>query len=280
MTPDSERSGGHSTGGESKQAIPFWYFPAGLVIGFVGALCGIGGGLFAGPLLHYTRGLALKRSAATALLLVFATTSAASVTEALQEDTLLSTRLVLPLMIGVLAGAQAGFKLSQRLSERGLKCVFCVVMLAAGLRILFSSGGFSPAPGTFASDHVTSLLSLAVGFGGGFVAPILGVGGGLMMVPGLFLCIDGLPFTAARATSLAGGTVASLRSLFLHSRAGNIVYGPGIVLGLGALVGATSGVFFTRSDGFVQAGRVFLGALLIFQALRFARELTRRREAP
>ena len=45
-----------------------------------------GGGLFAGPLLHFVGGLALKRATATALFLVLATTSAATLAEWLQAD--------------------------------------------------------------------------------------------------------------------------------------------------------------------------------------------------
>ena len=261
------------------ERVPVWFVPAGFAIGFAGTLCGIGGGLFAGPLLYFTRGLPLRRAAATALLLVLATTSASTVTELLRADTLLRGHLVLPLVLGVLGGAQLGFRLSQKLSERGLKAGFCVVLTAAGLRILFSSGAGAPEAVHESGALLTSLYALAVGFGGGFVAPVLGVGGGLLMVPGLFLSIDGLSFNAARATSLAGGMAASLRSVWLHSRAGNIEPRPGLALAGGALFGAAAGVFVTRTEGFVQAGRVLLAAILLAQALRFGRELLRRAQA-
>ena len=244
-------------GEDPRGGVPLWFVPVGFGIGFIGALCGIGGGLFAGPLLHYTRRLPLKRAAATALLLVFATTSASTAAELFQDTSPLRWELVLPVMAGVVIGARAGFHLAQRLSERRLKAVFCIVMVLAGLRILTSSGD-AVADGVVPPGWTTSLIALLVGVGGGFVAPILGVGGGLMMVPGLFLAIDGLSFTAARATSLAGGVAASMRSIALHSRASNIALRPGLFLALGALGGAATGVSFTRSDGFVQAGRVLL----------------------
>jgi len=260
--------------GEGARAgVPLWFVPVGFGIGFIGALCGIGGGLFAGPLLHLTCRLPLKRAAATALLLVFATTSASTAAELFQDTSLLRWELVLPLMGGVVIGARAGFYLAQRLSERRLKACFCIVMVLAGLRILTSHGGDAVAGGVVSPDGTTSFIALLVGVGGGFVAPILGVGGGLLMVPGLFLAIDGLSFTAARATSLAGGVAASMRSIALHSRAGNIAFAPGLYLALGALGGAATGVSFTRSDGFVQAGRFLLAAILILQGIRFGREL-------
>ncbi|MAB79122.1 MAG: hypothetical protein CMJ89_07185 [Planctomycetes bacterium] len=257
---------------EEKRA-PLWFFPVGIFIGWIGTLCGIGGGLFAGPLLHLVQGQALKRAAATALCLVFATTSASTVTEALQENSLLSWRLILPLVAGVLAGAQAGFFFAQRLSERRLKMVFVFVMFFAGLRILFPSAASAELGEGVSSFGVrTVLAALCSGFGGGFVSPILGVGGGLLMVPGLFFAIDGLSFTTARATSLAGGMVGSFRSIWLHARAGNIAFALGIPLALGALIGASVGVFAARYDPFVQLGKNLLGVLLVAQSIRLARQ--------
>ena len=51
---------------------------AGSLIGFLGSMCGVGGGLFAIPLLHYGLGIELRRAGATARCRVFATAGLSS----------------------------------------------------------------------------------------------------------------------------------------------------------------------------------------------------------
>jgi hypothetical protein len=63
-----------------------WLVLAGLAIGFLGSWCGIGGGLFAVPLLHFVRKLELRAAVATALVLVLATSTAATAAEALSPE--------------------------------------------------------------------------------------------------------------------------------------------------------------------------------------------------
>ena len=52
-------------------------FGLGVVISLLAAVCGIGGGLFAVPILHYAYRLSLKASVATSLALVVVSTSTA-----------------------------------------------------------------------------------------------------------------------------------------------------------------------------------------------------------
>lgn len=249
-----------------------WFVPAGFVIGFAGALCGVGGGIFAGPLLHNVRGLSLRRSAATALLVVLATTLTSSVVEFLRPDSELVLPIALPLALGALLGAQLGFAVSQRVDERALKWAFTGLLLLAGLRVLFFTtalgGGVAFGPAA------TMALSLGIGVAGGFLTP-LGIAGGVFMVPALFLCLSTLGFNGARACALAAGAVGALRSLCLHARAGNVSTSLGLPLALGALIGAWSGVMAAHDPTLSHGGRILLGIVLCAQAVRFAYELRR-----
>lgn len=253
-----------------------WLVPAGFAIGFVGSLCGIGGGLFAVPLLHAVRGLELRRSVATGLVLVLATTAAATLTEWLQGAPSTRWTVLLGLVPGAFVGALLGYRVAERTSARNLKRVFVVVLVLAAGRILLGSSGGGPAlAADVALSRSAAPLAFLVGIGGGFVAPLLGVGGGLLMVPGLFLGIPGLGFAAARTASLAAGAVAAARSLRLHGRAGRVEWGTGLLLGAGAVLGAAAGVLVGRDPLWVEAGRIGLGLLLLVVAGRFARDLAR-----
>jgi len=264
-------------GATVRSRAPFWFLPAGFLIGMLGALSGIGGGIVAGPLLHAARKLPLKRAAATALLNVLATTAAATLSEVLRDDSELDLSVALALSIGALLGSELGFRAQRRLDERTLKALFVLVLLLAGARVLLFTaavgGGVDPGP------LFTELVALAIGVAGGFFVPLLGVGGGMIMVPGLFLSLGQLGFSGARACALAAGMVAAVRSLWLHGRAGNVDFGEGWLLALGALIGAYGGVVAAHDTLFRHYGRIVLAAVMLFQAARFALELWRARRA-
>lgn len=262
-----------SPGERPREEPAAWFVPAGFLIGFAGALCGIGGGIFAGPLLHAARGLPLKRATATATLVVLATTLAATLSEVLLRDSELVWEVAGPLALGALLGSELGFAFSRRVDERALKRIFAVMLLLAGVRVMFFStplGGGS-APGAL----VEAGLVLAIGLAGGFLTPLLGIGGGVLMVPALFLALGRLEFGGARACALAAGAVAALRSLWLHARAGSVVFRLGLPLAFGALVGAAGGVVAAHDPFLVHGGRVLLGIVLLVQAVRFGIELRR-----
>lgn len=251
-----------------------WFLPAGILIGFAGALCGIGGGIFAGPLLHVVRGVPLKRAAATAILVILATTTAATTTEVLRGDSELLWSVVVPLAAGALLGAELGFRLSKRIDERTLKTVFAAVLGVAGVRVLLFSSGLASADvfGPVGSAG----LAFAIGVTGGSLTPLLGIAGGVIMVPALFLALGHLGFGGARAAALAGGAVSALRSLWLHARARNIAYALGLPLAAGALLGAFFGVQAAHVPHFALGGRILLGSILLVQSALFWRELARR----
>ena len=118
-------------------------------------------------------------------------------------------------------------------------------------------------------------MALLAGLGGGFVAPLLGVGGGLIMVPALFLGLPGMGFAEARATSLAAGTLAALRSFWLHGRAGRLDASILRPFSIGAVAGAFAGVYLVHREGVVHAARILLALILAFVALRFLHDVYR-----
>ena len=254
---------------------PLWLVPAGFVIGFLGSLCGIGGGLFAVPILHYLRKIPLKEAVATALVLVLATTGASTATELFQAQPDLHGWPILGLVAGVLAGAQLGYLVAVRVNVRLLRAIFVVFLSVAGYRVLAGGGEELAESAPVVIGAFDVFLAFLVGIGGGFVAPLLGVGGGLVMVPGLYLILPAMGFPGARACSLAAAVVGSSRSLFLHARAGRVHRSPGLLLGAGALGGAVAGVNFLHLPDFAEVGRPILALVLWFVAARFLVDLVR-----
>ncbi|MCU4651826.1 sulfite exporter TauE/SafE family protein [Roseibacterium sp. SDUM158016] len=97
-------------------------------------------------------------------------------------------------------------------------------------------------------------LVLLVGAFAGLIAGLLGVGGGIFLVPTFYFVFERLGYTTpdlmqiCLATSLATIAVTSVRSLLAHNRRGAVDWsilkgwGPGIAIGAGLGVVAASGL--------------------------------------
>lgn len=248
----------------------------GAVIAAVSAMCGIGGGIFAVPVLHYVFGVPLKRAVATALCLVWFVASSSTVTELLHEDGALFGEVIVLLVGGVLVGTQLGYELAKRVPTRTLKGVFCGLLLFAGVRILDQSGGFEPPPAEDLHLGVRGAFTVAgIGLGAGVVVPLLGVGGGLVVVPALLAGLPEIGLLGARATSLAAAVVSSSRSLWLYHKDEMVDWRTGLWFGVGAAVGGAFGVFLVHREGGASTGKVLLGTVLVFAAVRFGWDLVR-----
>lgn len=242
-------------------------------IAFIGAVCGIGGGLFAVPLLHYGFRLPLRTSVATALCLVAANAVASTVTEIFHAESALLWEIVGPLVGGALVGAQLGYLLSTRADERILKGLFTFVALAIGLRMLLAMS-VQADPGDFLGDYSTARAAgvAVIGILAGMLSPLLGIGGGMVVVPGLLLSMPEIGGNGARAASLAVACVTSARSIHLYAKERSVDLSIALWFAGGGLIGATLGVRFAHLPGVSAVAQRVLGAILLITALRFARD--------
>jgi uncharacterized membrane protein YfcA len=254
----------------------------GCLIGTYSTLCGIGGGIFAVPLLHYVYGMPLKVAVANSLVLVAASTATATVTELLRADTALHMEVLGVLVVASLIGTQLGYRIQKKLDTRALKLVFCVLLLAVGVKILFA-----PAPSA-QSVLVTPALELSlaehvgvaiIGLLAGILAPLLGIGGGLVAVPGLLLGLPALGYSAARACSTAMSVVNSWQSVWLYRREKKIHLATAAWFAGGALAGGVVGDALIHLPSVVAIAQRLLSATLLFVAARFAWDVHRERGA-
>ena len=256
---------------------PIWIALPWTAAAFLATICGIGGGLFAVPLLHYAGRLPLRPAVGTSLCLVFVLATTATVAEAARPDSALSLPVASLLVLGCLPGAQIGFRVSQRISAGNLKKVFVGVLLLAGLRVLLVQSAAGGAGEGLTGAELA--LIPAVGFLGGFVAPILGIGGGLVVVPMLFLFFPGLDYLDARANSLAMSVFASAWSVRQYLRSGELRPRAIAPLIASTAVGAVVGVLTVHREGWSEIARLAMGGILVLVALRFALDVWRGRTA-
>ncbi|MCP3920462.1 MAG: sulfite exporter TauE/SafE family protein [bacterium] len=247
---------------------------SGALIAAFSVACGIGGGLIGVPVLHYLFGLPLRRAVATTLALVFASATASTVTEALHPDAALYPGLIVTLAATALVGAQLGFFIAKRISTVRLKMVFCLVIAGSGLRVILKDPGLPPLEDFLPSQH-DYLLVGAIGLFAGVVVPLLGVGGGLIMVPSLLFGMPDIGYLGARATSLAVATVTSARSLAMYAKEKDVAWPTARWFAAGALVGAVCGVWIVHLPGVPEVGQVLLGVLLCVSSIRFGLDVAR-----
>lgn len=110
--------------------------------------------------------------------------------------------------------------------------------------------------------------ALLIGLAGGVIAGLLGVGGGVLFVPGLVFFL-GLDQHHAEATSLLAIVPVAIAGTLRHDSYGNVRRRDALVLGLLSLAGAASGVALAnRLSGTVL--RDGFAALMLLVACRLA----------
>ncbi|HWX98239.1 MAG TPA: TSUP family transporter [Solirubrobacteraceae bacterium] len=111
--------------------------------------------------------------------------------------------------------------------------------------------------------------AIAIGLAGGVIAGLLGVGGGVLFVPGLVIFL-GLDQHQAEATSLLAIIPVAIAGTYMQERYGNVRNGDALLLGLLSLAGAAGGVALANA----LSGRVLRDAfacLLLVVAVQFVR---------
>ena len=112
-------------------AIPVWGI--GFIIGFVGAVMGIGGGFLLVPMLIYVLRVPTATVIGTSMVLTLVTMASATVMHAAVNH-LVDALLALFLMVGGVVGAQFGARAGQKMSGERLRLLLGLLVLAVGIR--------------------------------------------------------------------------------------------------------------------------------------------------
>jgi hypothetical protein len=115
-------------------AIPVWLI--GFVIGFLGAIMGIGGGFLLVPMLIYFLRVPSATVIGTAMVLTLVTMAAATVMHAVTNH-LVDAVLAFILMVGGVIGAQFGARAGQSMPGERLRLLLGGLVLMVGLRFAY-----------------------------------------------------------------------------------------------------------------------------------------------
>jgi uncharacterized protein len=115
--------------------IPIWVI--GFIIGFIGAILGVGGGFLLVPMLIYLLRVPTVTVIGTSTMLTLFTMLFATVLHAATNQQV-DAVLALILMVGGVIGAQFGARAGQKMTGEGLRLLLGLLVLTVGLRFAYS----------------------------------------------------------------------------------------------------------------------------------------------
>lgn len=209
----------------------------GLNAGVLGGLIGIGGGMVMIPLMVRFLALSQHQAHGTSLFAVVFTGLIGAVTYALHGSVNHFAAAVLVVTAGFMAAV--GARYTTRLSEKTLRRFFGFFLLTMSLLMLAKP--YLPHLTAFPVSGwsgITTLLLL--GLIVGFLAGLMGVGGGGIMIPVLVLLMGMSQYTA-QGTSLAAMVPPAVVGSWTHRKLGNIRKDVLVFLIAGVLLGTYLG---------------------------------------
>jgi len=267
-------------------AIPtFILIISGAATGLIGAMLGLGGGVFLVPLLALALGVPIRTAIAASLISVIATASASSTINL--ERGLVNMRLGMTLEVATTLGGLAGGLLAAALTQRQLFLTFgatlavmgVVMALRSGRRNVIADMGVEPGrlggrlqEGDNAYVYRIRRLPLALvaSLVAGAISGLLGVGGGIIKVP-VLNTFCGIPIRVAAATSAFMIGVTGAASAFLYFGRGDVALHLTAAVAIGALPGSLLGARLSQRVE-ARSLKIIMAVVLLLVGLRMALE--------
>src|SRR6202166_4929385 len=220
----------------------------GFFAGMLGALTGIGGGVVLTPILALHFGIPIRQAIGTSLVAVI-TTSAASSSIHLQRHTT-DIRLGMTLELATAFGAAVTAYLVGYFNRNVLEGLFAGFLLYSSITLLVRRGKLkdeepepAPANGETVIPHYEPQrypLGLAASLVAGGLSGLLGIGGGPIKVPVMYIFMR-VPLMVATATSNFMIGVTAAASAIVYYRRGDILVQYAAPLAVGVFVGSLLG---------------------------------------
>ncbi|MBW3556271.1 MAG: sulfite exporter TauE/SafE family protein [Actinobacteria bacterium] len=215
---------------------------SGVGSGVLSAAFGVGGAVVSTPAVR-ALGLSPLLAVGTTLPSIFP--SAVSGTLRYRREQLVLWRVVAVTCPPGIVAAVAGSMASHRVPGEGHLLMVMTALLLGYTAIRTARGRDEPVPGSDRDQRrERPLLYAGVGTLAGFLSGLLGVGGGVVLVPG-FSAAAKLPLKTAIATSLACVAILAVPSTVTHAFQGDIDWRVALLLTLGVIPGARLGAAAT-----------------------------------
>ncbi|MEL6495130.1 MAG: sulfite exporter TauE/SafE family protein [Cyanobacteria bacterium J06623_7] len=235
---------------------------SGVFSGILAGILGIGGGFIIVSLL-IALNYPFTQAIATSSLVIIMSSSAGSYYN--WKMGYLSLRRVFYLAIPAIALAPLGAYATGEIPEYALLLIFASFMLV-NIALIRLKKSLAAKQKQETKAFNPTLARILTGGIAGFLAGLLGIGGGAIMVPLQMLLLNENIKVAVR-TSLGVIVAATISSCILHFAKGNILFVPGLILGISGMLGSQLGTRMlpNLSSSLVSKMFVlFLGAMSLF----------------
>lgn len=210
---------------------------AGVLAGFLSGMLGVGGGFALVPIFVLWIGIDQKRAHATSLAAIMPIAAFSATGYAIRGD--VNWQAWALVMLGSVVGASYGVKLLHHIPVKELKYLFAGVLTLSALRLLWST-----QPNQLFEGLASHVLLVLIGFIAGVAAGLLGVGGGIIIVPALIMTA-GANSLIARGTSLAVVVGTSIAGSLAHHKRGNIDWLAAKYAGLAGIPASLLGTYIS-----------------------------------
>jgi uncharacterized membrane protein YfcA len=268
-------------------------------VGFLSGIFGIGGGFLTTPFLIF---MGISPAVAVGTQSTQLLASAVTGVLAHWHKGNVDVKIGLVMAVGGLGGTLIGtfiFKILERMGQIDFAISFLYILLLGMTGLLMLSESlpalFAPKKGMTAEFnsqklsnfivrlpykmrfprsklYISALVPLTIGFAGGLMTSILGIGGGFILVPAM-IYILGMPSLLVTGTSLFQMIFTTAFSTIMHAVANHTVdIMLALVLIVGGVIGAQIGVTFSRFIKGVTA-RIALASIALMVASALAWQL-------
>ena len=243
---------------------PWQAVAVGVAAGVASGLFGVGGGVVIVPGLVMVAALDQRRAQGTSLTAIVPIALAGVVGYATGDE--VDWPVAGFVAVGAVLGAPIGTSLLRRAPQQVLARGFAALLVLTAVRMVV---GDVDGAGRDGIDAAAALGYATGGLGAGALAGLMGVGGGVVIVP-LLTILFGFPLVLAKGTSLAVIVPTAIVGTVRNARHGTTDLRIGGLVGVGGVVTAWLAARVSLDlDPVLSA--VLFAALLVLTAVRLAR---------
>ncbi len=216
------------------------YLLCGLSAGILGGYLGLGGGIVMVPFLTVGLGIDIKDAVPVSAAAIVVNSFSAS-TEYLKKQ-MVDLEMIAILATFLVAGGISGSLLNGIIPTGVVRLIFTIVLVYTAFSLL--KGRKNDTRHSVSEMRSFRLpLCIVLVFGTGILAGLIGVGGGVIIVPALFLIV-GIPLSTARGTSsfITGFSAAAATAVYFFSDRIDLAIVSPVILGI--IVGGKIGGYF------------------------------------
>ncbi len=240
------------------------YMLCGVLAGLLGGYLGLGGGIIIVPYLTLVMGLNIKAAVPVSMAAIVIN-SLASSSEYMKRG-MVDLELMVSLTLSMVVGMICGSMLLTVVTPAYVKLLLSLVLLYAAYNVI---RGQEPSLSDSTSHGRAAMVwCVILALVGGTLAGLVGVGGGVIVIPLMYLLL-GVPLARARGTSsfIVGFAGAASLAVYFFSGLVNLTVLPPVLLGtiIGGKIGGRMGALAKPA-----AVRIVFTLVIVYVAARLS----------